>query len=301
MKQEEMAPTELAKLRVVYSIAGMDAVTVRRDVPYRESQSGPVTFDVYYPPGAAAGERRPAVLIVFGYSDAGLPNVFGRLFKEMGGTVSWAQLIAASGLVAILYSNREPVDDVQSVLQHVREHAQSLGIDETRLGLWASSGNVPLALWLVMQNQWPEVKCAVLCNGIMLDQPGATAVADIQKTFRFVNPAAGKSVDDVRADVSLMIVRSGRDQFAGINESIDAFIGGVLGRNLPVTLVNHADAPHAFDLFHDSEMTREIIREILRFMQFNLSGPADHLRQGYGGPPKLHAKAEAGHYIGSHE
>src|SRR5688572_8329748 len=24
-------------------------------------------------------------------------------------------------------------------------------------------------------------------------------------------------------------------------------------------------------------------------------GPADHLRQGYGGPPKLYAKAEAGH------
>src|SRR2546423_7287359 len=26
------------------------------------------------------------------------------------------------------------------------------------------------------------------------------------------------------------------------------------------------------------------------------AGPADHLRQGYGGPPKLHAKAEAGPY-----
>ena len=26
-------------------------------------------------------------------------------------------------------------------------------------------------------------------------------------------------------------------------------------------------------------------------------GPADHLQQGYGGPPKLHAKAEAGLYV----
>ena len=26
-------------------------------------------------------------------------------------------------------------------------------------------------------------------------------------------------------------------------------------------------------------------------------GPANHLRQGYGGPPKLYAKAEAGHYL----
>jgi hypothetical protein len=26
-------------------------------------------------------------------------------------------------------------------------------------------------------------------------------------------------------------------------------------------------------------------------------GPPDRLRQGYGGPPKLHAKAEGGHYV----
>ena len=49
-------------------------------------------------------------------------------------------------------------------------------------------------------------------------------------------------------------------------------------------MINHAGAPHAFDLFEDSEATREIIREILRFMQFHLSGPA-----------------KAGHYTGSNE
>jgi hypothetical protein len=97
MKQEEMAPTELAKMTVVYSIPGVEAVTVRRDVPYRETESASLGFDVYYPPGAAPDDRRPAVLIVYGYSDAGVPNPFGRSFKEMGMTVSWARLIAASG------------------------------------------------------------------------------------------------------------------------------------------------------------------------------------------------------------
>src|SRR6185436_15330759 len=37
MKQEEMAPTELAKMTVVYSIPGVEAVTVRR----RESNTRP--------------------------------------------------------------------------------------------------------------------------------------------------------------------------------------------------------------------------------------------------------------------
>ena len=70
-------------------------------------------------------------------------------------------------------------------------------------------------------------------------------------------------------------------------------MSGALQRDLPVRLVNHADAPHAFDLFHDSEATREIIREILRFMRFHLSGPAE---AGH-----YNGRAEAGHYNGSNE
>lgn len=35
--------------------------------------------------------------------------------------------------------------DLQAVLQHVRSNARTLGIDENRIGLWACSGNVPLA------------------------------------------------------------------------------------------------------------------------------------------------------------
>lgn len=275
MKQEEMLPTELAKMTVVYSMPGVEAVTVRHDVPYRVTESGSLSLDVYYPPRAAgAGAQRPAVLIAYGYSDAGARDAFGRSFKEMGSTVSWAQLIAASGMVAIAYSNREPVEDVGVVLEYVRDHASALGIDETRLGLWAASGNVPLALWLLMQKEWPALHCAVLCYGFMLDLHGMTAVADMQKAFRFANPCAGKSVDDVRGDVPLLIVRAGADQFRGINDSIDGFVRDAVQRDLPVTMVNHAGAPHAFDLFQDSEASREIIRQILRFMQFHLSGPA---------------------------
>ena len=274
MKQQEMAPADLAKMTIAYSIPGVDAVTVSRDVPYRATESGALTFDVYYPPGVAPDEPRPAVLIVHGYSDAGLPNVFGMTFKEMGQPVSWARLMAASGLVTVVYSNRQPVDDVQAILQYLRDHGASVGIDASRLGLWAASGHVPLALWLLMQAERREVRCGVLSWGYMLDLHGATSVADMQRAFPFANPGAGKSMDDVRNDVPLLVVRAGRDQF-GVNESLDSFIVGALKRDLPVRLVNHAGAPHSFDLFADSEETREIIREILRFMQFHLLGPAE--------------------------
>jgi hypothetical protein len=104
----------------------------------------------------------------------------------------------------------------------------------------------------------------------MLDLGGATGVADASAQFRFVNAAAGKSVDDLPAKLPLFLARAGQEQFPRLNESIDAFVTKALTRNLRVTFVNHADGPHAFDLLHDSEATREIIRQMLRFMQFHL-------------------------------
>jgi len=34
----------------------------------------------------------------------------------------------------------------------------------------------------------------------------------------------------------------------------------------------HAEAPHAFDVFHDSDASREIIRQWLAFLRFHLQG-----------------------------
>ena len=115
-----------------------------------------------------------------------------------------------------------------------------------------------------------SLKCAVLCYGYMLDLDGATAVADAAKMFGFVNPCAGKSVDDFPQGMPLFIARAGQDQTPRLNETLDRFLVRAIACNLPVTFVNHAGAPHAFDLFHDSETSREIIRRILAFLQFHL-------------------------------
>jgi hypothetical protein len=100
---------DLSKRRVVYRIPGMDAVTIRRDVEYRASGDGALAMDLYYPPDAKSGARTPVVVFVAGYPDPGMQKVLGCRFKEMGSSVSWAQLAAASGLVAITYANPEQV------------------------------------------------------------------------------------------------------------------------------------------------------------------------------------------------
>jgi hypothetical protein len=56
-----------------------------------------------------------------------------------------------------------------------------------------------------------------------------------------------------------------------MNASIDGFIRQGLTANLPITLVNHAEGPHAFDLFDDSRTSRDIVRQTLRFLRQHLT------------------------------
>ena len=269
---EERPVDEMSKKRVVYSIAGMERAVVRKDVVYRTTDAGPLTLDVYRPAAASAGARLPAVVMVEGYNDVGFARVFGCQFKEMAMVVSWGQLLAASGVAAIAYTNREPAADLDALLTYVRDQAAALGIDGNRIGLWACSGHVPLALSALMSKDRDFLRCAALLYGYMLDLDGATGVADAAGTFRFTNPTAGRSMADLREDLPLFVVRAGQEQFAGLNDSIDRFVAKAVAGNRPITFVNHAAGVHSFDLLQDSEASREIIRQTLTFLRSSLDG-----------------------------
>jgi hypothetical protein len=280
-----MPQDHISQKRAVYRIAGMERALVRKDVVYRTTGAGSQTLDVYSPADAADGIRRPAVVLVAGYNDVGYEKMLGCRFKEMAMSVSWGQLIAASGIVAIAYTNREPAGDLDALLQHVREHSASLGIDAQRIGVWACSGNVPLALSALMRDTTTPgpkgpglqddarlgLRCGALLYGYMLDLDGATGVAEAAQMFRFTNPNAGRSLDDLPPDLALFIVRAGQEQFPHLNESIDRFVAKALALNRPITLVNHATGPHSFDLLEDSEASREVIHQVLDFLRAQLT------------------------------
>ena len=216
------------------------------------------------------------MIIVAGYPGTMEPRATPLTFKEIGWTVSMCQLIALSGMVAIAYTNRDPVADLRALFEHVHECAGSLRIDPARVGVVATSGNVPTALTTIMQDASRTAACAVFGCGCLLDLDGATDVADAARQFGFANPGAGRTVADLRRDVPLLITRAGRDQFPAMNASIDRFIRQGLIENLPMTVVNHAGGPHAFDLFDDSRTSREIVRQTLRFLRQHLT--ADRVR-----------------------
>jgi acetyl esterase/lipase len=260
---------EMTRKTVVLELPGMDAVTIQRDVPYQTTESGALTMDLYRPAAGSSAAPLPAVVFVSGYPDPGFELRLGCKLKDMGHYISWGRLVAASGLVAVTYTNREPAD-VHALLAHVRQNAASLGIDASRIGVWAGSGNVPMALSLLMEPAG-SFQCAVLCYGFMLDLGGATHVANAAAQIGFANPCAGKSSDDLPRDLPLFVVRAGQDQMPHLNDSIDAFVAAALARNLPVTLANHPTGPHAYDIVDDSETSREMIRNILAFFRFHLT------------------------------
>ena len=225
-----------------------------------------IGIDLYRPANCAIDTKLPAVLFIAGYPDPGFERIFGCRFKDLGSTESWARLLAASGLASIAYSNEDPEPDVHKMLAYIQRNADALGIDEKRIGIWASSGNGPLAVSLLLKEHegYGFLKCAVLCYAYTLDAGKAAA------QWKFANPAGGKSVADLRTDVPMFIARAGRDQFADLNEGLDRFASHALAANLPVMIVNHPEGGHAFDIYEDNDASRAIIRQIIAFLMHQL-------------------------------
>jgi hypothetical protein len=266
----QVPPADFFTRRVCLQLDGMTAVEVRRGVPYGPADHG-LVFDAYYPPHETGDGRWPAVIIVTGYPGTREPRPTTLAYKDIGWTVSMCQLIALSGMAALAYTNREPVADFQALFEHIHEDAESLRIDPARIGVLAVSGNVPTALTSVMHDARRNPACAVFGYGCLLDLDGAADVADMARQFGFANPGVGRTVADLRRDVPLFITRAGRDQFPAMNASIDRFIRQGIVENLPITVVNHAEGMHAFDLFDDSRTSRDIVRQTLRFLRQNLT------------------------------
>jgi hypothetical protein len=258
----DVALREIAKKRVVYALPGMDALPVRRDLNFRSTSGASLLMDVYYPP-LSAERPLPLVLLATAYSDpAARVRVYGPL-------TSWARLMAASGMAAVIYGTDTPAADVHAVLRHLRDAAGSLGLDGDRFGLFAASGNVPVGLATLIRDR--RLRCGALLYGHTMDMDGSTTVAEAARHFGFVDACAGMSVDDLPCDIPLLFVRAGGDQLAGLNASLDRVIARALARNLPLSLINHAAGAHGFDLDEHTAASRAVVQQVLTFLHSHLS------------------------------
>jgi dienelactone hydrolase len=261
---------DVARRPLVLQLSGMNDVVVERNTPYRDGEDG--VFDVYRAADASPAAARPGVIFVVGNPDAGARRFVGCALRDMESYVTWARLLAVSGFVAMTYTSAEPATDAVRVLEHVRANAASLGVDPRRIGIWSCSGNAPNALALLMSHG-DAVRCALLYYPYTLDLDGSTAVAEAAAMYRFTNTPAGRALQDL-PPLPLCLVRAGQDTMHRLNEALDRFADRLIKADRPLTCINAAGAPHAFDIMTDTDASRGVIRQSLEFLRVHLLEPS---------------------------
>ena len=263
---------ELVMTPVVYSVPGMEKVSVKSDLRYTAADNPHLLMDVYAPPGLAKGERRPAVLFIHGGAGAETRP------KDWGIYISWGRLVAASGMVGVTFTHRlgypkpllaEAAGDVEAAVNYVRANADSLGVDRDRVCLAAYSGGGPL-LSAAMRDRPPYVRCLVAFYAFLdVQQSEPHRTHEAPETVKSFSPITHLSSDAGRI-APIFVARAGLDEIPTMNDSIDRFVREALERNAAVTFVNHPRGVHGFDNQTDDERSREIIRAALAFMKTHL-------------------------------
>ncbi|MDP6416460.1 MAG: hypothetical protein QGG54_15740, partial [Gammaproteobacteria bacterium] len=203
-------------------------------------------------------------VFVMGFSDQAFGA--GKHLKNLPPYQSWARLVAASGLAGVLYTTVEPVSDTLHCIEYLQAHADELNLEGNSIGLWACSGNVPNAIHLLNSKQ--GIDCAVLSYGFMLDLNGSTVVRDAAAQYSMVNPNSGE--ESFPEATALMVVRAGKDEFAGINEGIEAFVAEGRGRNSNLEFIDYSEGVHSFDVLDSSPQSIEIVKRMLQFLESRL-------------------------------
>ncbi|MGH7599603.1 MAG: hypothetical protein ACREOI_24875 [bacterium] len=236
---ENVAAQDVIQRPVVYRLPAMETVIVKKDVVYKTVDGVSLKMDVYYPPQLGKTDKLPLVIFTNGVGALEIPQ--WRVYQD------WARLAAASGLIAVNYQSRPNAafKDSEDLLEYLRKNADTLQIDENRIGLWTCSGNVNVGLPLVMQANRPYIRCAVIYYGM----------ANVQ-TFRQKLP--------------LLLVRAGQDSYS-LNKAIDEFVKNALARELNLEFINYLEGQHAFDILDDNDRSRKIIKQTLDFLITHLT------------------------------
>jgi acetyl esterase/lipase len=260
---------QLAPKRIVYSVPGMNAVKVRKNIRYKTVAGEPLNMDVYSP--AAAKTSRPAIFFIHG---GRVPRNLLTTPKDWGVFVSYGQLAAAAGFVGVTFNHRfyaweslrDSQSDVNDAIAYLREHADSFGVDKNRIVLWAvSAGGIFLSE--ALQKNPPYLRCLVaLYAELDLESERNAAPPTVSdETLRQFSPLFFLGQREKRFP-PIFIARAGLDD-AEMNAGIDRFVQLATSRNLTIDFMNHPTGRHAFDVDDNDDRSREIIKRAMEFVQ----------------------------------
>lgn len=227
---------------IVYQIPAMDKVTVRQKVEFRRVNDTSLTMDIYYPPGVSKNLRLPVVIFNNGVGVAELPQ--WRVYKD------WAKLIAANGMIAINYQSRRSstLSDGEALIDYLLQHATEYKIDPDKIGLWTCSANARTGMRLAHKSRPENIKALVVYYG------------------------GPDSLGRLRQDLPTLVVRAGLDaQFLNIN--IESFVDQSFRQDARLEFVNYVNGIHAFDIYNNTDESKDIIKRTVDFLKNNLEKP----------------------------
>jgi acetyl esterase/lipase len=198
-----------------------------------------------------------------------------RAIKDSGQYVSWAQVTALTGLIALTFNHRsseqgtklpDAAGDVDDLLAYVRDHADHFGIEADRLCVWTCSAGPPVGLRSVLRDRPDWLRCIVIHYGVMDLQPQRPQLPETvsDDTLREFSPISYLADG---ADLPPMLLsRAGLDR-PGLNASIDAFVTRAVASGVMLDFLNHPAGHHGFDVIDDVPRSHAIVRRTLAFMQ----------------------------------
>ncbi len=171
---------------LVYAMPGMDKVLLANELQYYDD----LIVDIYYPPGYKFETKLPVVILSHGLTDVA-PN---DLDKDMGSHMDWAKLIAVSGMIAVsAQAGYKPVENSYHVFDFLAANADLLGLDLSRIGFWAGSGQGIPVFWALQDKDNPN-------------RDAFKAAVFPYLNFDFADPSAWPK------NISLFVVKAGQDK-----------------------------------------------------------------------------------------
>jgi dienelactone hydrolase len=260
---------ELPQRRIVYQIPEMKDVVCHNGEIYYSANSMDLEADIYMPPGLSRGSKLPVVILTNNYPDVAWEKLSFPVHKDWQMIISWAELIAASGMVAVTYQTKYSPSDADSLISYLSRNAAKFNIDINKIAVFGASANA-LAAQSLMQNDKYNIRCVVFYYGPLLTPD--------QKYFEEFNSRSNsmgwyfsdlKQVDEIPSDIQILIVRAGKDN-SFIHKTTDHFLNEAIKANAKITFINYPEGQHDFDILDDTEDSRIIIRQTVDFLTTHL-------------------------------
>jgi hypothetical protein len=250
---DSFAQGDLFKKHLVYQIESMNSIRPTK-VKYRDT----LKADIYMPIIKVVTKKSPCVIFVSGFAGINFTQV--QLYSD------WAKLMAANGIIGIVYETNSPSDDFDRLNEYLTANAKSLHLDKDRIGIWSCSGNSLLAVNKV--NESKHYKCHSIYYGLTVTAE-SKYLKDVEELSR-QNGFAYTVNREYTSTTPTLIVRAGKDNWTIILNSIDDFVNVLLRRNIPFEFINYAEGSHSFDMLDDNKTSKQIIVETMEFFKKEL-------------------------------